>query len=197
MGVLDDCYYVCIHAQKHGWSTCPAPSVSAGKIERFVVEQISKLGRDAELVTATFQETQRQLDQQIEALHSERKLLKRQIRQDSNKSVQLAICGFRNDALITKMADLDEQVRLAKQRLNEIRQELAILESEQISEDEVSRALADFESLWKSLASREQAKLVELLIERIDVHGADNRLDIIFRPNGIKSLVSEREEVLV
>ena len=94
------------------------------------------------------------------------------------------------------MTDLDQQVGLANQRLRETRQELEVLASGQISEAEISRALADIESLWASLASREQAKLVELLIERIDVHGADNRLDINFRPSGIRSLVAEREEVL-
>src|SRR5213075_235455 len=32
-------YYVCLHAQKHGWDTCPTKSVPAGEIERFVVDQ--------------------------------------------------------------------------------------------------------------------------------------------------------------
>ena len=40
------CYYVCAAAQKHGWQTCPAPSVAAGAIERLVVEQIHRSGLD-------------------------------------------------------------------------------------------------------------------------------------------------------
>jgi site-specific DNA recombinase len=33
-------YYVCVQAQKQGWSTCPCPSLPAHDLERFVVDQI-------------------------------------------------------------------------------------------------------------------------------------------------------------
>src|SRR5262249_41214963 len=36
-------YYLCRQAQKHGWQTCPAPSVPAGQIERLVTAQIQAL----------------------------------------------------------------------------------------------------------------------------------------------------------
>jgi site-specific DNA recombinase len=36
-------YYVCTAAQKHGWKSCPAPSVSAGTIEQVVFEQLQRL----------------------------------------------------------------------------------------------------------------------------------------------------------
>ena len=36
-------YYVCLAAQKRGWQTCPAPSVSAEQIERLVIDQLQGL----------------------------------------------------------------------------------------------------------------------------------------------------------
>jgi site-specific DNA recombinase len=42
-------YYLCTNAQKRGWSVCPSPSVPAGEIEQFVVEEIRAIGRDAGL----------------------------------------------------------------------------------------------------------------------------------------------------
>src|SRR3990172_7679372 len=39
-------YYVCNRAQCQGWHACPSPSVPAGEIERFVVEQLRCLGED-------------------------------------------------------------------------------------------------------------------------------------------------------
>jgi site-specific DNA recombinase len=36
-------YYVCRSAQTKGWKSCPAPSVSAGLIERLVLEQLADL----------------------------------------------------------------------------------------------------------------------------------------------------------
>ena len=41
-------YYLCRQAQKRGWKTCPAPSVSAGEIERLVSEQIQRLRTGSE-----------------------------------------------------------------------------------------------------------------------------------------------------
>jgi site-specific DNA recombinase len=38
-------YYVCTQAQQRGRHTCPSPSVPAGEIERFVVDQIRAIGR--------------------------------------------------------------------------------------------------------------------------------------------------------
>jgi site-specific DNA recombinase len=46
-------YYVCGTAQQRGWSECPAPSVPAGQIERFVVEQIQSIGRDPAVIAET------------------------------------------------------------------------------------------------------------------------------------------------
>jgi site-specific DNA recombinase len=42
-------YYVCLHAQKQGWSACPSRSVPAAEIERFVIDQIRRYGRDTAL----------------------------------------------------------------------------------------------------------------------------------------------------
>ena len=49
-------YYVCTQAQQRGWDTCPSPSLPAGEIEQFVVEQIKCMGRDPALVAATLAE---------------------------------------------------------------------------------------------------------------------------------------------
>jgi site-specific DNA recombinase len=46
-------YYVCNHAQKRGWQTCPSPSIPAGEIERFVVDQIKAVGRDTQVIKET------------------------------------------------------------------------------------------------------------------------------------------------
>ena len=58
-------YYVCVNAQKRGWKSCPAPSVPAGEMERFVVDQIKAIGRDPAVVAATFGETGRLAEEAI------------------------------------------------------------------------------------------------------------------------------------
>jgi hypothetical protein len=45
-------HYVCSRAQKRGWKSCPAPSASAGKIERLVNEQIERFSAGDETLAA-------------------------------------------------------------------------------------------------------------------------------------------------
>jgi len=50
-------YYVCSAARHHGWHTCPAPSVAAGRIEHLVVQQLRTLGPDPALPVQEFAST--------------------------------------------------------------------------------------------------------------------------------------------
>ena len=58
-----------------------------------------------------------------------------------------------------------------------------------ITEDEVREALTELDPLWDELFPAEQARIVQLLVERVDVrmYGAEVRL----RPNGLSGLVRE------
>jgi site-specific DNA recombinase len=41
-------YYVCRRATRQGWQSCPAPSLPAGQVERFVVEQMLRVAQEQE-----------------------------------------------------------------------------------------------------------------------------------------------------
>ena len=58
-----------------------------------------------------------------------------------------------------------------------------------IPEDEAREALTQLDPLWDELFPAEQARIVQLLVERVDVrmHGVEVRL----RPNGLAGLVRE------
>jgi site-specific DNA recombinase len=58
-----------------------------------------------------------------------------------------------------------------------------------ITEDEAREALLQLDPLWEELFPAEQARIVQLLVERVDVrmHGVEVRL----RPNGLAGLVRE------
>jgi hypothetical protein len=53
----------------------------------------------------------------------------------------------------------------------------------------VRSALLGFEELWNELFPAEQARIVELLVERIDMHA--ERMDITLNIHGLSSLCSE------
>jgi site-specific DNA recombinase len=64
---------------------------------------------------------------------------------------------------------------------------------EEISEAEVREALERLDPVWNELFPAEQARIVQLLVERVDVglDGADIRL----RTEGLKNLVSDLRAV--
>ncbi|PSO19528.1 recombinase family protein [Bradyrhizobium sp. MOS003] len=62
-------------------------------------------------------------------------------------------------------------------------------QSSEISEAEVRGALLGFDELWDELFPAEQARIVELLVERIDMQA--ERMDITLNVQGLTSLSSE------
>ena len=181
-------YYVCHRAQKRGWQVCPSPSIPAGEIERFVVDQIKGIGRDPLVIEETLIQARRQTEREIERLATEREGLVARLRDDHAEVGRLAATARPGDP---RLLDAHDRIRDAERRVTEIDDELATLEGELIDEAEVAAALADFEALWNCLAPREQARVIELLVERVEYDGHAGSIAITFRPAGIKTLAIE------
>jgi site-specific DNA recombinase len=64
-----------------------------------------------------------------------------------------------------------------------------VLAEDEISEREVTILLADFATVWNELYPAEQARILRLLIERIDV--APDGISVTLHAAGIRSLVAE------
>ena len=93
-----------------------------------------------------------------------------------------------------RLADLRDRARLSEQHLTEIREEEYRLRDELVDEDDVADVLRDFESHWESFSPDQQARVIKLLIERVDYDGAESTVSVTFRTTGIKSLVDQLTE---
>lgn len=84
-----------------------------------------------------------------------------------------------------------DQVRVLLQTPEAIVQTWRALRKQnaEITEGEVRSALLGFDKLWDELFPAEQARIVELLVERIDMHA--ERMDITLKVQGLTSLSSE------
>jgi len=51
-----------------------------------------------------------------------------------------------------------------------------------------------FEPVWDTLAPRERARILHLLIEHVDYDGENGNVSITFHPTGIKTLADELSE---
>ena len=182
-------YYVCMKAQERCWDACPSPSVPAGEIERFVVDQIKCRGRDPAVVATTLAQTRRQGEEGMpEGLNREQAALERQRRDNEAELRRLA--GSDDNGKLDRLADVQERMRVGHGRLTKINKELLALEDEAVDEATVAD-LADFDSVWDVLAPREHARFLELLIQHVEHDGQRGNISITFRPTGIETLAAE------
>jgi site-specific DNA recombinase len=186
-------YYTCTSAQQRGWRTCPSKSVPAGEIERFVVDQIRCIGRDPALVEETFAQASAQAGAGLAELEAERRGLERDVARWTNELPMLLeeVGRGGGGSATARLADIQERLRTAERRAAEIQVEVLALGCEQVSQGEVEQALAGFDPLWAALSPREQARLIHLLVERVDYDGAAQTVSVTFHPSGIQALADE------
>jgi len=184
-------YYVCLNAQKRGWENCPAPSVPAQEIEQFVIEQIKAIGEDDKLLTETIDEANRQRQGDLDELKTEKKRLRRELKRLDKEIRRLAVAS---PASPDQLADLQDRMGTAERLATEVNEQIAGLSRELVDVQEVTRTLSSFVPVWDALTPREQARIVHLLIERVDYDGEAGTISITFHPTGIKALDDELKE---
>ncbi len=174
-------YYVCASAQQRGWRQCPAPSVPAAEIERFVVDEIRGIGCDPQLVAATLAETALQFDEAARRLKREQGALTRQLRDD--------LAALDNGAG-SPMQHTDTQSRVDRnrRRASEVATELERITGYRPTPDDVRAALAEFDGIWAKLTHKEQGDALALLIDRVELDGPKGVAKVTFRPTGIFAL---------
>ena len=187
-------YYVCGNAQKRGWHTCPSKSIPAGEIEKFVVDQVRGIGRDPALLAETLTGARAEAKARIQELEAERTGLERDLKRHNAQMRELAGAIGTGGATADRMADLLDRVRGAEDRLTQVRDELTSLESDTFDENEAARALAAFDPVWETLTLREQARVLRLLIQRVDYDGDKGTVSVTFHPAGIETLSREFAE---
>jgi site-specific DNA recombinase len=183
-------YYVCSKAQKLGRETCPAKSIPAGEIERFVVNHIKAIGKDPDLVQQVLAAAREQLRQAHSQIQAEQRRLERDIAQWTADVGIVAQRVAGDTAALRQLADLQERIRHAEQQLADLRAENAS-DRDTIHEHEVAAALSGFDAVWSALAPREQARVLHLLIEQVGYDGAAGRVTITFHLPGLKALAVE------
>ncbi|MBI1900556.1 MAG: recombinase family protein [Planctomycetia bacterium] len=183
-------YYVCAKAQQRGWDACPSPSVPAGEIERFVVEQVRCIGKDPSLLAATLAQVRQQTEAATQGLTAEKAALERQ-RRDDDAELRRLVGEPDAEGRTGRMAEILDRQRAAEHRLAEISAELSAAGVGAVDDDAVAAALAEFDGVWSALVPREQARVLELLIERVEYDGQQANVSLTFRPTGIQALATE------
>jgi site-specific DNA recombinase len=169
-------YYICNHAAKTGWRNCPHPSLPASEIEDAVVQRIKAIGRDPGLVADTLAEIRSIQKTRVPALTAERRRLDREA------------------SRLRDRGDSGDHLAKIEARLVEVGEELDVLQSANVDKRDLAKALALFDEVWACLFPREQERVIQLLVERVDFDAGRETVAITFRPTGIRSLAEEIEQ---
>ena len=189
-------YYRCVAAQKHGAASCPTGSLSADKIEAFIVGEIRRIGADPELQRETFRQAVAQVRAQRRGLKMEKRRLEGELataRQAIERLVRAITDteGAARDAIVRELEKAQGHVAALEARLGEIQAELAGLDPAAVDEAELARALEAFDPIWDVLLTPEKERVLSLLIERIDYDGRTGELKIHWRLAGLGQFAAE------
>lgn len=181
-------YYVCYKAQKQGWDSCPCRSLPAEQIEGFVVEQIKRIGKDPELLSLTLANCREQMAAQRLAAEGELAGVERELARLHADLGRTAGDAAWDAHAAARLADLHERVRGAEERAATLRRAVADADAGQITKAEVDAALGEFDGVWSSLSPREQARLMRMLVQRVDYDATKGSISITFHPLGLRSI---------
>ncbi len=133
--------------------------------------------------TARLEAEQRGLEKDLNRWHGEVRKL----------SIQLKP-GEDNGELVGRLADLHERIGTVEQRVGKVREQIREITDQLVPEDEAAKALSAFDPVWETLAPNEQARVIELLVERVEYDGRDGKVTVAFHPTGIQALADELTE---
>jgi hypothetical protein len=103
-----------------------------------------------------------------------------------------AVLGFQYREEAEKfLADLQERIGLVEGRVRKVREQIHAIQHQLLDEDEAALTLSVFDPVWESLTPREQARVVQLLVQQVAYDGAKSKVSIAFHPTGIKTLADE------
>ncbi|MBI1955070.1 MAG: recombinase family protein, partial [Acidobacteria bacterium] len=166
---------------------CPSKSLPAQDIEESVVERIRALGKHPQVLAETIRRVREEADSRRRELQAEIVAADKELTRLNRELINVAGTGG-NGIRVDRIADLQERIGGVERRLSELRNELQALSGGAIQEEELTRSLAAFDPVWKSLNTVEQSRFLKAVIERIGYDGGTGRVAVSFRSPTLKGV---------
>ncbi|MBI4564444.1 MAG: recombinase family protein [Planctomycetes bacterium] len=184
-------YYRCTAVDRGGRDACAVRYVPAAELERVVVDELRKLGKEPELLDETLQEAGRSVAASLARLKEEARRLQAEERRIKDQAGRVFASKATGTLATGHLADLEERQEQVAARLAEIEAESQRLAAVRIDPHEAKQALALFDPVWDVLDPRERERLVRLVVERVTYDGVMGEIAVQFHPLGLKSLAAE------
>jgi len=182
-------YYVCYNAQQQGWQNCETKSVSAQAIETAVLDSIRRIGTDPKLAEAVAAEALDQMARRRRDLDQEFDTHRRSLRQ-SNQALarEAGDTSVDSGARFDRIVGIQKEIETTEHRLTELAAERKSCDQDRINANDLHSTLAEFDSIWSSLTTREQEQMIHLLVAKVGYDGRTGKVTVNFRSAGAKEL---------
>jgi site-specific DNA recombinase len=99
--------------------------------------------------------------------------------------------GTAGGGAVTRLAELQAQLVQIEQRLARLRAQMEALQQERLDQAAATEALSGLLPAWEAMTPDEQARVVRLLVSRVDYDGQQGKASITFQTLGLKTLAGE------
>ena len=180
-------YYVCTNAQRRGFEHCPTKQIPAQPVEDLVVNQLQRISTDDRLIARILAEAEPQDAAERESLVSERRVL--------NEEHRVLAQEFQVFSRSLKPDDSHQRQRLVQlqERMQQMEGRLSSLTAKLESRVPIDlagirRALVEFRGVWSTLVPREQSRVLNLLVERVDYDAGRGTVLLSFHSQGFEEM---------
>jgi len=187
-------HYMCVQEHQAGSAVCETRSVPECAIKAAINYQIRKIGSDPRIRASALAKAEQQRRNSIADLTLECEITQRDLVNLRAELSELAPVGdFRDQAITGCVSDLQGRIDRLEHRRTETIQELGILEGHIVDVGDLRTALDQFGSMWESLNSGEQVRIIRILIHRVDYSAKTNKVTVRFRSVGIHEMCLARK----
>ena len=153
------------------------------------------MGRDPQVLGQVLAQVRQQDDARLAELEAERGALERDLLRGQGEVRRLLAevgTGTTSGGVVSRLAELQERVGQAEQRIARLRAQMEAVRQERLDEAEATRALAGLDHAWGRMTPQEQRRVVRLLVSQVEYDGAQGKVTISFHPLGLKTLAGDR-----
>ena len=162
------------------------------KLEQFVVEKISAIGKDPTLITETIAAAKRAKEERKPQIESELRHFaqekSRLLTERQNLLDAIAQGGNGTSSLTERLGETEEAFTKLLTTEDVLHDEVLAIENGCIDEQDLREALSRFDPLWQQLKPSERRRVLWLLIESVTFDGPAGEVEITFRAGGINHL---------
>jgi site-specific DNA recombinase len=186
-------YYLCVHASKNGYASCPVKCVAAGEIEAAVMGQLRGVFRSPDLIARTYRAARCKEAAELERMRREKGEVEDRLRVLKEMAAGLKRDGKKRngsgDAAAAELDRVREEIAQTENRLAATARDLQLRKATELTERDVIDALQTIDPVWNELFPAEQARVVQLLVDSVIVN--PDGLEVSVRSNGLRSLITE------